>query len=843
MVHLSNTAYGLARIYANSRLLFDPYSAIAQKLKMRKPSILALISIIIVAIFYWHWSKEDAFVVTIQVPSLLKFSMNQMFSTQFIQFTNAIFIAKQMNLTLVLPMYLKTRYLGEDPQLFHDVDLTKLYDEVKLKRRLFDDFGVSCVSELRVNDFYRVHIYKPFDPFTEWTDLESQVRQLMDVPFVLDMGDLVTRIITADCENHQALSTIMATLVDCFSHPLQLLANKLRSDLRIDSYTAVELHDYRQFPFELSGSIPKNVSLYIISSSSLNLPDLSLFNIIHTNQQLANVSDLDYAEFSRKLDIISAIDLSVAISATRFIGLSSSAFSHLILSLRLEHGKGDNNLVNLYGDSTFLQNANAFGETTPDSSCYKLDISSDIERRRLSEVALKIGDELKMFGLEVNDFNVAIWILMEPPERALKLSYLHFGVNYGDQLGLFSKINRRFNEIESNILISFLHNVMSKLGRSHSPMNSATPLRILMISHELTRTGAPLALFYIARMFRDCGMHVDIYSQGLKNEDFVKDILSAGIGLIEHYEYVHCETYDIIYLNTIVSWYMEILSLKKAVEMQMNKSVLYVHENWPIGPNNVTGMSVNNTPKIMNEARSILYVTNISMNFYRKYLTMRRFGDLDMVIHNALSVDVTKAQLNSSRRLIRPALKTTDVLFITSGSVHPIRHQSTLFQVAEKIMKDVPNVFVMIVGFRADPYGVELKNEIRSSPFCERFYLLDGMEHSESLKFMASGDVYVSISEKESFGLSVLEAMAMGLPAIVAKLDGLPEVVYEESLDVVDRKTNNISARLLERAMRMMLDPEIRSRHSILSQARSAQFSFKMHTIKHFSVLRAIAGS
>jgi L-malate glycosyltransferase len=43
-------------------------------------------------------------------------------------------------------------------------------------------------------------------------------------------------------------------------------------------------------------------------------------------------------------------------------------------------------------------------------------------------------------------------------------------------------------------------------------------------------------------------------------------------------------------------------------------------------------------------------------------------------------------------------------------------------------------------------------------------------------------DVFVNISEYESFGVSVIEAMACGIPVVVSNVGGLKEIVRDESL-------------------------------------------------------------
>ena len=82
-------------------------------------------------------------------------------------------------------------------------------------------------------------------------------------------------------------------------------------------------------------------------------------------------------------------------------------------------------------------------------------------------------------------------------------------------------------------------------------------------------------------------------------------------------------------------------------------------------------------------------------------------------------------------------------------------------------------------------------------------------------------DVYCfpSMAAEETFGLTLLEAMACGVPPIVPRFDGLPEVVGEAGV-IVDAKelpgdiggfAANISAESLSKGIRALLEDEFRS--------------------------------
>ena len=73
---------------------------------------------------------------------------------------------------------------------------------------------------------------------------------------------------------------------------------------------------------------------------------------------------------------------------------------------------------------------------------------------------------------------------------------------------------------------------------------------------------------------------------------------------------------------------------------------------------------------------------------------------------------------------------------------------------------------------------------------------------------MAIGDVFILPSEKESFGLAALEAMACEIPVIASNTGGLPEIIkhgtcgYLSPVGDIESMSNNMT-KLLENNERL----------------------------------------
>ncbi|PLT34894.1 N-acetyl-alpha-D-glucosaminyl L-malate synthase BshA [Bacillus sp. V5-8f] len=100
-------------------------------------------------------------------------------------------------------------------------------------------------------------------------------------------------------------------------------------------------------------------------------------------------------------------------------------------------------------------------------------------------------------------------------------------------------------------------------------------------------------------------------------------------------------------------------------------------------------------------------------------------------------------------------------------------------------------------------------------------------------------DLMLLLSEKESFGLVLLEAMACGVPCIGTNVGGIPEVIDDGKtgyvIDLGDTKT------VAERAVGLLADPDLHSRFSEESVKRvKTKFRSDIITAQYESIYREL---
>lgn len=108
------------------------------------------------------------------------------------------------------------------------------------------------------------------------------------------------------------------------------------------------------------------------------------------------------------------------------------------------------------------------------------------------------------------------------------------------------------------------------------------------------------------------------------------------------------------------------------------------------------------------------------------------------------------------------------------SNFRPVKRVRDIVRTFARIAREVPAVLVMVGD---GPERVEAEAEARELGVADAVLFLGKIDAVAPL--LAGADLFLMTSDKESFGLSALEALASGVPVVGADAGGLPEVVTE----------------------------------------------------------------
>ena len=142
------------------------------------------------------------------------------------------------------------------------------------------------------------------------------------------------------------------------------------------------------------------------------------------------------------------------------------------------------------------------------------------------------------------------------------------------------------------------------------------------------------------------------------------------------------------------------------------------------------------------------------------------------VIHNFINPAVYER--SQYEPVLRETIGADRPILMHVSNFRPVKRVRDLLQVFRRVRKQMPSTLVM-VGDGPDRIAAEL--EARDLGIGADVHFLGKID--EVAPLLANADLFLLPSERESFGLSALEALASGTPVVGTNAGGLPEVVSD----------------------------------------------------------------
>ena len=193
-------------------------------------------------------------------------------------------------------------------------------------------------------------------------------------------------------------------------------------------------------------------------------------------------------------------------------------------------------------------------------------------------------------------------------------------------------------------------------------------------------------------------------------------------------------------------------------------------------------------------------VTAVSDSLKRQTLENFNVDHEIRVIHNFINFDrFKKSNKDHFKKLIAP---NGEMIITHTSNFRPVKRVADALDVFCRIQKEIPSKLLLIGD---GPMRSELEEMARERSNYEHIRFLGKQDAVEEI--LAISDLFLMPSEKESFGLAALEAMACEVPVISSNAGGIPEVNihgvtgYLSNIGDVDDMASN--------ALRLLTNPEM----------------------------------
>ena len=299
---------------------------------------------------------------------------------------------------------------------------------------------------------------------------------------------------------------------------------------------------------------------------------------------------------------------------------------------------------------------------------------------------------------------------------------------------------------------------------------NGTPRRLLLVSHDLSLSGAPLMLFQLARYLVNQGYQIEVvsplpgglaslYSEANIDLKIIPNLLAdvrMGARVVAGSD---TGPYELVLANTVVSWQM--VHVARAYHVP---SLLWVHES-EYGRN--LALEYRRYADTLAHASKVVFPTQLTADLYRAFL-----DDNSVVIPYGLSIPDRLPTIAQQKNRETPKAVTV----LTIGSIEPRKGQDILMKAIHLLPSDLhAGVQFRFVGRITDKrFGRVLTKE---SSKLQNVVISGEVGHAEAMAMLAEADLFLLPSQDEVLPVTVLEAMQMGKPIIATEVGGLSEAI------------------------------------------------------------------
>ncbi|HSL43374.1 MAG TPA: glycosyltransferase [Anaerolineales bacterium] len=168
-----------------------------------------------------------------------------------------------------------------------------------------------------------------------------------------------------------------------------------------------------------------------------------------------------------------------------------------------------------------------------------------------------------------------------------------------------------------------------------------------------------------------------------------------------------------------------------------------------------------------------------------------------------------------------------DILLVYAGRVAPEKNINFLLQSFAGIAQLIPNLYLLIVGGGKKQFEEEVQELITQLGIANRVHSTGMIAYEDIPSYLAMGDIFVTTSVSETFGMSTVEAMGAGLPIMGIHSPGTSDIVEDGKTGFLS--TEDVAA-FTAKLTYLCLYPSLRKEMGVAACEASKQYDIERTT-------------
>jgi 1,2-diacylglycerol 3-alpha-glucosyltransferase len=182
----------------------------------------------------------------------------------------------------------------------------------------------------------------------------------------------------------------------------------------------------------------------------------------------------------------------------------------------------------------------------------------------------------------------------------------------------------------------------------------------------------------------------------------------------------------------------------------------------------------------------------------------------------------------------RFGFKEQDILLVYAGRIAPEKNISFLLQSFAGIAQLIPNIYLLIVGGGQKQFEEEVQSLIVQLGISNRVHSTGMIAYEDIPSYLSMGNIFVTTSVSETFGMSTVEAMGAGLPVMAVQSTGTSDIVEDGKTGLLS--TEDLAA-FTAKLTYLCLHPGLRQEMGLAAREASKQYDIERTTkilLKHY---------
>lgn len=170
--------------------------------------------------------------------------------------------------------------------------------------------------------------------------------------------------------------------------------------------------------------------------------------------------------------------------------------------------------------------------------------------------------------------------------------------------------------------------------------------------------------------------------------------------------------------------------------------------------------------RVLRDAKAVVYASEYERTASRESFSLYSANERIVALGTSSPPSISEVEIRKFYQKFPECLQKRAILFL--GRIHPVKGCDLLIEAFARVAKEDKDVHLIMAGPDQIGWGSELQSRVRHLGLSDRITWTGMLEgHMKWAAFQVC-EVFALPSHKESFGISVVEAMACGKPVIIS---------------------------------------------------------------------------